>query len=256
MRSVKPILLAEDDKLDQKAFMRMVVDDEISYDCTIAGFVSEAQSILASDTFDIVVSDYNLGDGTGFEILNAVKDAPFILVTGTGDEEVATKAWKAGAYDYLIKDHERNYLKAVPITIENTIKHKKTVEKLQLLSGAIMSADDSIYITDAQDEIIFVNKAFLETYGYEEKDVLGKASSILWKEKTETDDTGKIFRTLRGVWEIGFYHKRKDGSEFLVSHSRSSIRDENGNYTGVVGVSRDISEHILVEDKAEILIKN
>ena len=250
------ILLIEDDKLDQEAFMRMVENNELSYDCTVAGSVSEAQSILGSEKFDVVIADYMLGDGTAFDVLDSVRNTPIIFVTGAGDEEVAIKAWKAGAYDYLIKDLERNHLKTVPITVENAIKHKKMEGKLQLLSDAIMNTVDSIYITDAQDKIIFVNKAFLETYGYEQEDVLGKDSDILWKENLQGEDVGKISRTLRGVWEIGFYHKRKDGSEFLVSHSRSSIRDENGNYTGVVGVSRDISEHILVEDKAEILIKN
>jgi len=124
------ILLIEDDKLDQMAFKRLVKEKELSYDYTIAGSVSEAQSILGSERFDIVIADYLLGDGTAFDILDSVKDTPFILVTGVGDEEIAVKAWKAGAYDYLIKDYERNYLKALPITVENAIERKKMKETL------------------------------------------------------------------------------------------------------------------------------
>ena len=125
------ILLIEDDTLDQTVFKRLVKDKNLPYDYTIAGSVSEAWGILDSEIFDIVIADYLLGDGTALDILSLVKDTPVILVTGAGDEEVAITAWKAGAYDYLIKDHERNYLKVLPLTVENVVKHKKAEEKLE-----------------------------------------------------------------------------------------------------------------------------
>ena len=243
------ILLVEDDKLDQMAFKRLVEDRELPYDCTIAGSVSEAQSILGSEQFDIVIADYSLGDGTAFDILGLVKDTPTILVTGAGDEEIAVKAWKAGAYDYLIKDHERNYLKAVPITVENAIEHKKTEAKLQLLSGAVMSTDDSVYIADMENKIIFVNKAFCETYGYKKEEIIGKDSNILWMGKHQGENTRSVFRIAGSTSELGFYHKRKDDSIFPVSLSKSIIRDSSGNEVAVVGVARDISDRILVEDE-------
>jgi PAS domain S-box-containing protein len=243
------ILLVEDDKLDQKAFERLVADEKLPYDYTIASSVSEAHTILASEQFDIVIADYALGDGTAFDVFGSVKNTPIIIVTGTGNEELAVKAWRAGAYDYLIKDLDRNYLKAVPITVENVIKHRKTEEKVQLLSGAIMSTDDSVYITDMENKIIFVNKAFCETYGYDEEDVIGKDSNILWIGKSQSKDTRSVFQIVRSAWEVGFYHKRKDGSVFPVSLSRSIIKDPRGNEVAVVGVVRDISDRILMEDE-------
>ena len=113
------VLLVEDDKLDQIAFKRLLEQEALPYDCKMAECVSAARDILATEKFDIVITDYNLPDGTGLEVLDMVTDAPVILITGTGDEEIAIRAWKAGAYDYLIKDVKRNYLKAVPITVEN-----------------------------------------------------------------------------------------------------------------------------------------
>ncbi len=243
------ILLIEDDKVDQKAFKRLVKEEKLPYDCTIAGSVSEAKSILASERFDVVIVDYLLGDGTAFDILDSVKDTPPIFVTGAGNEEIAVKAWKAGAYDYLIKDVERNYLKAVPITVENAVKHKKTEEELRLLSGAIMNTDDSVYITNMENKIIFVNRAFCESYRYKEEDIVGKDSNILWIGKPQSERTRSVFQIVGGAWEVGFYHKRKDGSVFPVSLSRSIIRDSNGNEVAVVGVARDISERLLVEDE-------
>jgi PAS domain S-box-containing protein len=242
------ILLIEDDKLDQMAFTRLVEDQELPYDCKIAGSVSEARSILGREGFDIILTDYSLGDGTAFDILDLVKNTPIIVVTGAGSEETALKAWRVGAYDYLAKDVERNYLKAVPITIENAVKHKRTEEKLRLLSKAILSTDDNVYISDMENKITFVNRVFCETYGYSEEDIIGKDGDILWKENPESDSEKKTYRAVSG-WEVGFFHKRKDGSEFPVSLSRSVIKDENGNDAAVVLIAHDISERIQVENE-------
>ena len=178
------ILLIEDDKLDQMAFRRLVKEQELPYDYTVAGSVAEALEVLLSAEFYVIISDYSLGDGTAFDVFDYVGDASVILVTGAGDEEIAVKAWKAGAEDYLIKDIERNYLKTLSITVENVVKHKQMEAKLQLLSGAVMSTGDSVHITDMEGGIVFVNKAFCQTYGYEEKDVVGKGSDIIWIKKS------------------------------------------------------------------------
>ena len=245
------ILYVEDSELDQAAFKRFVENNAIPYDCVIAGSISEARSILGSDRFDIVISDHSLGDGTAFDTLDLVKNTPVIVITGAGDEETAIKLWKAGAYDYLIKDLEQNYLKAVPITVENAVRHKMTEEKLQLLSGAVMSTNDSVYITDMQSKIIFVNKAFCKTYRYKKEEIVGKDSNVLWIGKHQTKNTRSVFqtRTVGSTWEVGFYHKRKDDSIFPVSLSRSTIKDSNGHDVAIVAVARDISEQILIEDE-------
>ena len=245
------VLFIEDNHLDQMAFKRFVDENDIPYDCTIASSVAEALHTLDSNQFDIVITDHALGDGTAFEILKSVKNIPVIVVTGAGDEDTAIKAWKAGAYDYLIKDLDQNYLKAITITVENAISHKQAEKKLQLLSGAVMSTDDSIYIADMQGNIIFVNKAFCNTYGYKEEEIIGEKNIILWVGKQQTENTRSVFqtRTVGSSWEVGFYHKRKDDSIFPISLSRSTIKDSNGNDVAIVGVSRDISDRILIEDE-------
>ena len=119
------ILLMEDDKIDQEAFRQMVKDNELLYDYTIASSVSEAKNKLGTERFDVVIADYLLGDGTAFDIFDSVENTPIIFTTGVGDEEIAVKAWQAGAKDYLVKDCEYNYLKVLPIRIENTVRQQK-----------------------------------------------------------------------------------------------------------------------------------
>lgn len=131
--SNKPIrlLLIEDDKVDQMAFKRFVQQENLPYDYSIAGSVAEAKTILDQTHFDIAISDYLLGDGTAFELFDFYGDTPVVFATGSGDETTAVEAMKLGAYDYLIKDPEGNYLKTLPITVALTLKRKQSEEELQ-----------------------------------------------------------------------------------------------------------------------------
>jgi DNA-binding response OmpR family regulator len=158
------VLLIEDNKLDRMAFERFVCNENLQYDYTAAQSISEAKEILKSEQFDIIVTDYSLGDGTALDILNAVKNIPIILITAAEEEEVPINARKAGTYDYLPKDLDRNYLKAVPRTIENAIKHKKVEEALdkkpQTLQAMFHAAplgmllvDDNMIVARANDRI-------------------------------------------------------------------------------------------------------
>ena len=90
------ILLVEDDRLDQMAFKRLVKEEGLPYDYTIAGSVAQATEILGSEKFDLVFVDYLLGDGTAFDILESIVDTPAVFATGTGSEELAVKAMKSG----------------------------------------------------------------------------------------------------------------------------------------------------------------
>jgi len=106
-----------------------------------------------------------------------------------------------------------------------------------LLSEAVRSTDDSVFITDTEDKIIFVNKAFCETYGYHEDGIIGQQGGILSDEHQGEQDEPRC------------YHQRKDGSEFPVSFSKSSIKDKKGSETAFVTVARDMSERLYVEDR-------
>jgi PAS domain S-box-containing protein len=137
------ILLIEDDKLDRMAFERFVRNEQLPYDYQIAASVSEARKILDYEQFDIIISDYSLGDGTAVDILNTVEDIPIILTTGVADERVAIEAWKAGAYDYIAKDFSQNHLKAIPKAVKNAIDHTKlqgVLERKQKNLEAIFDA--------------------------------------------------------------------------------------------------------------------
>ncbi len=245
MKSSKlKVLLIEDDGVDQMAFKRLVEIKKLPYDYSIVGSVSAAKDILKSDKFDVIIIDYFLGDGTAFDILDLIVNIPTIFVSGVDDAEIAVKAMNSGAYDYLIKDENHSYLAFLPITVENALKQKHIKAKNNMLSSSITNISDSVYITEKNDVIIFVNKSFCTTYKYSEKEILGKDSKILWTKESQRVDL---------VDSMDEYcHKRKDGSDFPISLSRSIIKDEKDNEIAYVSIVRDISRRKQNEDKLRL----
>ena len=232
MENVK-VLLIQDSKDDRMAFKRFIKVENIPYDYDIAKSLSEANKILRTKKFDIIIIDHVLRDGTPFDILNLIINTPIIVSTEAGGEEAAVKLMRAGAYGYLMKDKERHYLKVIPIAIENALKRKEYKKRLKLLSHVVMNVNDSIYVIDMNDDIVFVNKVFLETYGYEEEEIIGQKSIIL----------GEV------GWKGEYIQKRKNGSELPVMITKSTVvLEEKENEYAFVIVARDIKERKTMEE--------
>lgn len=123
------ILIVEDDKLDQKAITK-ALDHHGGYQHTIAGTLKEAREKLKETSFDLVLLDASLPDGSTTELFDELKGIPFVITAGAGSEDYAIRAYKAGASDYLIKDINRFYLKLLPSTIDKALKQNE-LEKLK-----------------------------------------------------------------------------------------------------------------------------
>jgi signal transduction histidine kinase/DNA-binding response OmpR family regulator len=97
-----------------------------------------------------------LGDGTAFDLFDEAKDVPIIMLTGSGDEELAVKAMKAGAADYLIKDPERNHLKTLLVTVENAIRRQQAEEELQRYREHLedLVAERTAELTHANEQLL------------------------------------------------------------------------------------------------------
>ena len=230
------ILFVEDNKLDQQGFERYVHKADLPYRYKVASSLAEAKAQLQNHSFDVVLADYQLGDGTAFELFDIVQQAPIVFITGVGDEELAVRAMRAGAYDYLIKDVDRHYLQILPHTVTKAIEHRQTEGQRELLSHAVQSTDDSIFITDIKDTILFVNRAFCQMYQYSSEEIVGKKSYLLWP------DSSYLFSLPPNQsWQGELFSNRKDNSQFPVSFSVAPMKDDEGGITAVVNVVRDLT---------------
>jgi len=170
------ILLVEDDEVDRAAFERFVERENLPYDYAIVESVSAAKKALAADRFDAVLVDYLLSDGTAFDLFDEVGDSALVVVTRSGDEEVAVKAMKAGASDYLIKDPQRSYLKTLPMAIDNGICRRRAEGKLRKRKeewrSLVENAPDFILLIDRDCKIQFLNRA---VEGHAVEETVGKS---------------------------------------------------------------------------------
>lgn len=264
------ILLVEDDKIDQAAFERLVKQQGLSYDYTIAGSFAQAKSILTSDKFDVAVVDYLLGDGTAFDVLQLTDDSPVIFATGAGDEEIAIKAMKAGAYDYIIKDAQRNYLKILPQVVEKALAHKKATDALkqyhndlealvkerteqlaeekELLAVTLCSMSDGVIAVDVEKRIVLFNKVAENLTKWKYHEVQGKIVDEVFRpidEKTKHTVESPIDKVLSSrQTETGSDRDAlitRDGRECPISATAAPIRKNDGTMLGIVMVLRDVS---------------
>lgn len=125
------LLLVEDDPVDRMALKRLLKKERLAFQTSMADSLVRARELLDSAQFDVVVADYRLGDGTALELFPLVHGAPVIVVTGGGDEAVAIQAMKAGAFDYLIKDREHNYLNLLPVVVQQAVNHRATEQRIR-----------------------------------------------------------------------------------------------------------------------------
>jgi PAS domain S-box-containing protein len=118
------VLLIEDDLVDQMAFIRQMREQSEHYKIEVAGSISAARVLLEKIPVDIIISDFYLGDGTPLDILHDIiaRKIPIIVVTSVEDHDAATYAKKCGIDDFLVKDQNYNYLKALPLIIERTLR--------------------------------------------------------------------------------------------------------------------------------------
>ncbi len=102
------ILYVEDDSVDVELARRALQQADADLQLVTASTVQQAWEILQRNPlFDVVLIDLRLPDGSGLDILYAVRQAQLpsavVVLTGQGDEDVAVSAIKAGADDYITK---------------------------------------------------------------------------------------------------------------------------------------------------------
>ncbi|GAA3941924.1 sigma-54 dependent transcriptional regulator [Litoribacillus peritrichatus] len=106
----------------------LVIDDEpdirellditlmrMGIDAVLAENITQAKNILASQSFDLCLTDMNLPDGNGIELISHIQQTnpnlPVAVITAYGSMETAVSALKAGAFDFISKPVDLKHLR-------------------------------------------------------------------------------------------------------------------------------------------------
>ena len=104
--STKGRILVVDDERSMQEFLEIFFRRE-GFEVVTTGNVDSALLALEADDFDMVISDVQMPERSGLDVLRAVKEnspeTVVIMITAFANTETAIAAMKEGAYDYITK---------------------------------------------------------------------------------------------------------------------------------------------------------
>ncbi|MBN1847744.1 MAG: diguanylate cyclase [Deltaproteobacteria bacterium] len=119
--------------------IKMYLGKEYKGTLTQAPSIDEAISILGKESYDLVLLDYMIEDGNGLDFLKLLNkrgvEIPVIVITGQGDEMVASQMIQAGAYDYLPKEMVRR--DSLKKAVNNAIGKFRLIQETRMVRGKL-----------------------------------------------------------------------------------------------------------------------
>lgn len=180
------ILLLEDNTSDADLARRVLVRQYPDCIIKLASCIEDARNLLNTDTaFDIALLDMNLPDGNGLALLIEIQELecnfPVLMLTGSGDEEAAVTALKAGAEDYIVK--RSGYLEQLPDIINLSISSfaEKGVVKSEVINV--------LYIEHHKADIDFTIRHMVKYAPNIQIDAVLSAEAALMKINEKTSNT-------------------------------------------------------------------
>jgi PAS domain S-box-containing protein len=126
---------------------------------------------------------------------------------------------------------------------EDITERKLSEEKIRTLAYAIESINECVSMTDTKNTLIFVNKAFCQTYGYSREELIGQNISLVRSPLNGPSGYDEILsETIGGGWSGEILNRRKDGTDFLVHISTAVVMDEDNQPVALIGIAVDITE--------------
>lgn len=203
------ILIVDDDEDDYfitSDYIKGIPKKEFKVDWSYN--YNDAITKLTSHAYDIYFVDYRLGIKTGMDLLNdAIKagcEAPIILLTGKGTQEIDVKAMESGAYDYLIKS-ELNTEK-LERCIRYSMERASSIQALKAnerkYRNMFEKSKDVVFITTSDLKLVDINYAVTELLEFELEDLLRKPVTELF---SNLKDTVYFTNVLKAIGEINDY---------------------------------------------------
>ena len=256
---VKPlrILHLEDDPADAELVRATLGQSGMTCDVVQVQNREDFLAALDNTALDLILADNKLPAFDGLSALALARQkcphTPFIFVAGTMGEDVAVDTLKSGATDYVLKDRLSKLVPAVRRAIREAEEQRERRRAEDALENAVErfrrlvdSAVDAIVGVDGEGRITLVNPQAEKLFGYSPGELLGKPIEILVPERFREAHVGhRVGYCLAprqrpiGVG-LDLFGRRKDGSEFPVEISLSSM--ETGEGLFVTAIIRDITE--------------
>ena len=208
---------------------------------------ADFSAALREDNFNLVVTDYQLLWTTGLKILYRIRerkpDCPVIMFTGTGSEEIAVEAMKAGLDDYVIKT-SKHYVR-LAAAVRSAWQRSQQKEALEEFKESYYRFFERVplglYRINPLGEIVEANSTLVKMLGYcRQQDLQGKniddyhldgESYLRWLQQLKHDGATEEFegqiKSLDGI--------------IWVRHNAIAVKDVRDNIICYEGAIADIT---------------
>lgn len=132
---------------------------------------------------------------------------------------------------------------------------RRAEQQLHLSNQVFNAASECTVITDADNRIVSVNKAFTELTGYSLDECLGKTPGMLKSGLQNAVFYEAMWRSIRttGRWHGEVLNRKKDGSVYPQWLSISTVRNEKGQITQHIGMMTDLTAFKAAQDRIDHL---
>ncbi len=160
-------ILHVDDDTTHLQVSKMILESENNFLIDQATSVDSAFKKLQTQSYDVVVSDYEMPQKNGLEFLKGLREhnrnTPFILFTGKGREEVAVKALILGADSYINKNGSPETVfcelaDAIKKAVECKKKDLEIAQKNEALERVAESIDSGLAVIGKDYRVFWANK--------------------------------------------------------------------------------------------------
>ncbi len=135
---MKSRILVVDDEESIREFLEIMLKKE-GFEVSLAEDGARAKEMIQKKSYDMVISDLQMPNMNGIELLKFVKDsAPdtvFMMITAFGTTETAVEAMKMGAYDYVTKPFK---IDEVRLNIHNALRSKNLETEVRILKKELV----------------------------------------------------------------------------------------------------------------------
>jgi PAS domain S-box-containing protein len=204
MKKIMRILIVEDLESDAEILKRIIAKEGIEFVDMIVETKEEFVEALSGFAPDLILSDFALPQFTGMNALllrqELAPHIPFVLVTGSMNEDVAVDCMKAGADDYIIK---QNMIRLIP-AIKAAMQKQETIRLRKEAEFALRESEKkfrNLYSNMAEGvclhklvfneegipvnyRIVGVNRQYEQILDTKQEDVVGKLGTEVYEAPT------------------------------------------------------------------------
>jgi PAS domain S-box-containing protein len=220
------------------------------------------QAALAGAPWDVIVSDHSMPRFDAPEALEVLKasghDLPFIVVSGHIGEETAVACMKAGAHDWIPKDHLARLVPAIERELREAGQRRQRVRAEEALRQSearwrvlVEHAVDVIVVLDAQGRVSFQSPSIARVLGYGENEMVGRP--VL--DYVHTEDAAHISALMAEALREGsrvsmdaVRIRHRDGTWHTFEGSGAPLTGEGGQPV-LVAAAREITERVLLQQQ-------